>query len=155
MTYYLRQSDIIMRVLEDNCISTVNIPDKLNLYASFNGDDGLAIWDPLSGKVVAEFNEFDEVCRDAVFRDTLFLPGNRVGVNSSEYDHGGHIQIYNLGKDDSEEESLVIDKDLPMTYPGALALSPQKNLLVTEPFPPKWGVYEISMDWNDLKSPEM
>lgn len=84
-----------MRILEDICISTVNIPDKLevaygfdyntvlNLYASFNGDDGLAIWDSLSGKVVAEFNEFDEVFRDAVFRDTLFLPGNRVGVSSS------------------------------------------------------------------------
>ena len=153
----------IMRVLADNCISTVNIPNKLevaygfdyntvlNLYASVNGDDGLAIWDPLSGKVVAEFDEFDEIFRDAVFRDTLFLPGNRVGVSSSEYDHGGHIQIYNLGKDNSEKERFVIDKDLPMTYPGALALSPQKNLLVTEPFPPKWGVYEISMDWNELK----
>lgn len=153
-----------MRVFEDNCISTVNIPNKLdvlysfdyntvlNLYASTNGDDGLAIWDPLSGKIVAEFDDFDEISHDVVFRDTLFLPGNRVGVSSSEYDHGGHIQIYNLGKDNSEEERFVIDKDLPMTYPGALALSPQENLLVTEPFScPEWSVYEISMDWNDLK----
>ena len=153
-----------MRVLEDNCISTVNIPNNLevaygfdyntvlNLYASVNGDDGLAIWDPLSGKVVTEFEFYESFrMRDAVFRDTLFLPGNRVGVSSSEYDHGGYIQIYNLGKDNSEGESFVIDKYLPITYPGALALSPQNNLLVTEPFPPEWGVFEISMDWNDLK----
>lgn len=146
-----------MRVFADNCISTVNVPTQLgnvysfdynivlNLYATVSTDDGLTVWDPLSGEVVTTFEEVGEN-----FRDTLFLPGNRVGLSSSECHHGGCILIYTLGKDNSVAETFEVD-NLPMTYPGAIALSPQKNLLVTEPFSPGWGVHEIAIDWNDLK----
>lgn len=152
-----------MRVFENNCVFIVNIFDKLevvygfdysivlNLYVCFNGDDGFVIWDFLSGKVVVEFDEFDEVFCDVVFCDMLFFLGNCVGVSLLEYDYGGYIQIYNFGKVDFEEESLVIDKDFFMIYFGVFVLFLQKNLFVIELFFFKWGVYEIFMDWNDLK----
>ena len=51
----------------------------LGLYATFNKDGVLSIWNPWSGKVVAQFEDFTgkDVC------DTLFLPGDRLAVSSS------------------------------------------------------------------------
>lgn len=146
-----------MKVVPNNCVTTIKIPRKvesvygvdynpvLGLYATFNYDDGVSVWDPVSGKVLAEFEELGEN-----FRDTLFVPGDRLAVSSSEGNHGGSIQIFTLGKDQSDSDEFEIE-DLPMTYPGALALSPGRNLLVTDAFNSGEGVHEISMDWHNLK----
>jgi len=54
--------------------------------------------------------------------------------------------------EDAKSAKLVIeDKYLTMTYPGAIALSPRGNLLVTEAFSGGEGVYEIIVDWDNSK----
>jgi len=147
-----------MKVVANNCISKIKIPRNvesvhgfdynpvLDLFATFSYDyDGVSVWNPVSGEVVAEFEDLGEN-----FRDTLFLPGDRVGISSSEPHHGGTIEIFSLGKNKSDSGKLEID-DLPVSYPGALALSPEKTLLVTDPFSPGEGVHEILIDWDNLK----
>ena len=138
------------------------------------------MWNPMSGKVVAEFEDLGEN-----FYDALFVPGDHIAVSSSEVHHGGAIEVFNLDKDkcnsaecvreeddveDTEDEDKDEDededenedaksaaeleiegKDLPMTYPGAIALSPMRNLLVTDAFNSGLGVYEIFVDWHNLK----
>ena len=181
-----------LKVIPNNCVSEIKIPRRvrnangvdhnpaLGLYATFNNYfDGVSVWNPMSGKVVAEFEGIGEN-----FRDTLFVPGDRVVVSSSEAHHGGAVQVFNLDKnkcnsaesvkeedddEDTEDEhenedgsadedidaksaALVIeDKYLTMTYPGAIALSPRRNLLVTDAFNGGEGVYEIAIDWDNLK----
>ena len=147
-----------MKVIPNNCVSEIKIPASvetasgvdynpvLGLYATFNYDDGVSVWNPLSGKVVAEFEELGEN-----FRDTLFVPGNRLAISSSEGHHGGIIEICTVGEDKSDSTEFEIDsEDIPVTYPGAIALSPGGNLLVTDAFNSD-GVYEMFMDWHDLK----
>ena len=174
------------KVIPNNCVSEIKIPRRvesangvdynpvLDLYATFNYDGCVSVWNPMSGKVITEFRGFGEN-----FLDMLFVPGNRIAVSSSEAHHGGDIQIFNLEKvqfnsaefvkgekdddEDSDEDSdedededstaeLVIeDEDLPMTYPGAIALSPGGNLLLSDAFNGGEGVYEISIDWDSLK----
>ncbi|XP_078358871.1 uncharacterized protein LOC144643481 [Oculina patagonica] len=174
------------KVIPNNCVSEIKIPRRvesangvdynpvLDLFVTFSYDYGVSLWNPVSGKVVAEFNGFGEN-----FRDTMFVPGNRIAVSSSEAHHGGSVEIFNLGKDkynsaefvkededsgtddeegedeDEDEDStadfVIEDKDLPMTYPGAIALSPGGNLLVTDAFNGGEGVYEIFVDWDNLK----
>ena len=145
-----------MKVLENNSVFNITLPagvetafaadynPVLDLYATVNYDDGVSVWEPLSGKVVAQFE--DGLGEN--FRDVLFLPGDHLGVSSSEAHHGGDIQIFTLGKD--EIGSVEFDKELPIFYPGAFALSPEKNLLVTDALQPD-GVYEIFIDWDNLK----
>ncbi|KAL9983909.1 hypothetical protein ACROYT_G006155, partial [Oculina patagonica] len=169
------------KVIPNNCVSEIKIPTRerstygvdynpvLDLYVTFDYD--VSVWNPVSGEVVAEFTGFGNN-----FCDTMFVPGNRIAVSLSEEHHGGSIEIYNLGsvksnstefvkgdkdnhidneEDDEDEDStaeLVIeDKDLPMTCPGAIALSPGGNLLVTNAFNGGEGVYEIFIDWDNLK----
>ena len=147
-----------MKVIPNNCVSEIKIPASvetasgvdynpvLGLYATFNYDDGVSVWNPLSGKVVAEFEVLAEN-----FRDTLFVPGNCLAISSSEGNHGGIIEICTVGEDKSDSTEFVIDsEDIPVTYPGAIALSPGGNLLVTDSFNSD-GVYEMFMDWHDLK----
>lgn len=151
-----------MKVIANNCVSTIEVPSKidyatgfdynpvLNLFATFNYEDALTLWNPVSGKVVAEWDDYA-----LNNRDTLFLPGDRVAVSSSEGLHGGTMHIFNLafGEDKSEpakleEEELILN----MSYPGAFTLTPTKNLLVTaDPFNFDEGVYEVSMDWDNGK----
>ena len=148
-----------MKVISNKCVSEIKIPDNvkrangvdynpvLGLYATFNYDDDWAsVWNPLNGKVVARFEEMGEN-----FRDTLFLPGNRLAVISSEANHGGSIQLCTFGEDKSISAKLEIDsKDLPVDYPGAVALSPGGNLLLSDAF--SFGdLYEIFIDWDNLK----
>lgn len=174
------------KVIPNNCVSEIKVPTRvrdangvdhnpaLGLYVTFNNYfDGVSVWNPMSGKVVAELGGVGEN-----FCDTLFVPGDRIVVSSSEAHHGGAVQVFSLDKskcnsaesvkeknddedseDDHEDEvedaksaELVIeDKYLTMTYPGAIALSPRKNLLVTDAFNGGEGVYEISIDWDNLK----
>jgi len=147
-----------MKVLTNNCVSKIKVPKTvkkvhgfdynpaLDLFATFNYDDyDVFVWNPVSGQVVAKFKD----CLGEGPRDTLFLPGDRVGVSSSEAHHGGSVEIYTFGKGKSKPAKFEIDKDLPMTYPGFLALSPKKTLLVLSGFGE--GVYEILMDWDNLK----
>lgn len=178
-------------VIPNNCVSEIKIPRRvrsangvdynpaLGLYATFNYNEGVSVWNPKSGKVVAEFEGFGEN-----FRDTLFVPGDRIAVSSSEAHHGGAVEVFNLDKDkcnsaesakedygdedrgdededededqdedeDAKSRELVIeDKYLTMTYPGPIALSPRRNLLVTDAFNGGEGVYEIFVDWDNLK----
>ena len=180
------------KVIPNNCVSEIKIPRRLStangvdynpamgLYATFNNYNVVSVWNPMSGTVVAEFKDIGEN-----FYDTLFVPGDRIAVSSSEVHHGGALEVFNLDKDkcnsaesvkeedddeDTEDEDksededededaesaavaeLVIeDKDLPMTYPGAIALSPRRNLLLTDAFNSGVGVYEIFIDWYNLK----
>ena len=175
------------KVIPNNCVSEIKVPTRvlnangvdhnpaLGLYVTFNNYfDGVSVWNPMSGKVVAEFGGMGEN-----FCDALFVPGNRIVVSSSEVHHGGAVQIFNLDKnkcnsaesvkeDDDEDtedehedegededaksaELVIEDKYLTMTYPGAIALSPRRNLLVTDAFNGGEGVNEISLDWDNLK----
>ena len=154
-----------MKVLQNNCVSSIEIPSKvesahgfdynpvLDLCATFNYYDGVSVWNPITRQVVAEFEGLGEN-----FRDTLFLPGNRVGISSAEYYSGGLIEIYTLGKDKSERFEIDDDSSTGISMPacpGALALSPEKNLLVSDPFTTRnscGGVHEIVMDWDDLEA---
>ena len=149
-----------MNVLENNCVSTIEVPSNvgsaegfdynpvLNLYATFNYENGLSVWEPRSGKVVAQVKHLG-----MNLLDTLFLPGDRVGISSFNYLDRGAIHIFNLSKGQPEPAELVIDEDLPVPNAGALALSPERNLLVTDPVSirPRYGVHEIFMDWDTLK----
>ena len=175
------------RVIPNNCVAEIKIPRRvrsaygvdhnpaLGLYATFNCDEGVSVWNPMSGKVVAEFRGLGEN-----FCDTLFVPGDRIAVSSSEVHHGGVVEVFNLDKDrcdsaesvkkDEEEdddedaegldededaaksaELVIEDKYLTMTYPGAIALSPRKNLLIADAFSSGEGVSEIFIDWDNLK----
>ncbi|KAL9983914.1 hypothetical protein ACROYT_G006160 [Oculina patagonica] len=187
------------KVIPNNCVSEIKIPNieesaeggdyspVLNLYATFNNDKGISVWNPVSGKVVAEFRGFGECFDEITCDDTLFVPGsNHIAVSVTDSHNGGIIHILNLGKiksnsadsednddededdssDDSSEDSdssdnstedstadiEITNKDLPMlTYPVAIALSPGGNLLVADALNGGTGVYEIFIDWDNLK----
>ena len=62
-------------------------------------DHGVFVWNPAGGQVVAKFND----CLGDGPRDTLFLPGDRVGVSSSEARHGRSVEIYTFGKGKSNQ----------------------------------------------------
>ena len=61
-----------MNVLENNCVSTIEVPSNvesaegfdynpvLNLYATFNYKNGLSVWVPRSGKVVAQVKHLEQ-----------------------------------------------------------------------------------------------
>ena len=147
-----------MKVLANNCVSEIKVPESvgnayvvdyspaLGLYASYNNDYGLAVWDSESREVIARVKDVGEN-----FCEALFLPGDRLAVSSSGYYVGGMIDIYTLDEKKSKPAKFTIEgsRDLPISSPGALALSPNKTLLLTEAF--SFGVYELVMDWNDLK----
>lgn len=157
------------KVAASNCVSEIKIPSRvesvdgfdynsvLGLFATFNHDDGLSVWNPVSEQVVAEF---DLLGKD--YHDTLFLPGDRVAVSSSDFEDfnggpGGSLEIFTLGQDKCDLAKFQVE-DLPIDMPGAIALSPNKNLLVTHPYDFHQGVYEIFVDWDNfqiLKSREI
>ena len=76
-----------MKVIANKCVSEIHIPEGirkgngieynpvLDLYVTMSLEDGISVWNPVSGKVVAECDlGFDG------FLDMLLLPGNRIGV---------------------------------------------------------------------------
>ncbi|RMX60256.1 hypothetical protein pdam_00009086 [Pocillopora damicornis] len=148
-----------MRVIPNNCVSEIKYPKSiaradgvdynpvLNLFVTFNYNyDGACVWDSSTGKVLARFDELGEN-----FRDVLFLPGNHLAVSSSEAHHGGCIKICFFEDGKPASVKFVIDsEDLPVDYPGAIALSPGRNLLVSEAFN-GGDLYEVLIDWDNLK----
>ena len=146
-----------MKVLANNCVSTVKIPEGVNsgngvsynavlgLFVTMDFNEGISVGNHVSGEVVAEC----DLGPDGDLNMSL-LPGNRVAVSYSEAHHGGSVEIYSLEKDtfDSSELELKVPS---LTYPGVIALTPQKSLLVAGSVQLDPGLYEIFMDWNSLK----
>ena len=146
-----------MKVLANNCVSEIKVPGSvgkahmvdyspaLGLCATSNNDNGvLAVWDPESRNVIAIFEDVGECC------DTLFVPGDRLAVSSSPLYIGGAVDIYTFDKKESKPAKFTIEGSHDsISLTGALALSPNKTLLLTDAF--GFGVYELVIDWNDLK----
>ena len=127
----------------------VDYNPALGLYATCN-DNGAAVWDSKSREVIARFKDVGEnLC------GVLFLPGDCLAVSSTGYYVGGMIDIYTLDKKKSKPAKFTLEgkRDLPISSPRALALSPNKTLLVANQDIKSWSaaVYELVMDWNDLK----
>ena len=146
-----------MKVLANNCVSTVKIPEGVNsgngvsynpvlgLFVTMDFSKGISVWNHVSGEVMAEC----DLGQDGDLNMSL-LPGNRVAVSCSVLYGGGSVEIYSLEKDtfDSSELELKVPS---LTYPGVIALTPQKSLLVAGSVHLDPGLYEIFMDWNNLK----
>ena len=146
-----------MKVLANNCVSTVKIPEGVNsgngvsynpvlgLFVTMDFNEGISVWNHVSGEVMAEC----DLGPDGDLNMSL-LPGNRVAVSCSEAHHGGSVEIYSLEKDtfDSSELELKVPS---LSYPGVIALTPQKSLLVAGLVQLDPGLYEIFMDWKNLK----
>ncbi|XP_044163082.1 uncharacterized protein [Acropora muricata] len=147
-----------IRVLANNCVSEVKIPKKiegahtvdynpvLGLYATANRERGrVFVWNPVTEEVVASFST---TCDG--FSEAIFLPGDRVGVSASEPNHGGDVEIHTL--DGKKSRCLKIEGDqLPTTYPGPIALSPRKTLLLADAEYNCAEISEIFVDWDNLK----
>ncbi len=174
------------KVIPNNCVSEIKIPRSvgrahgvdynpvLDLYATFDYDERVSLWNPVSGSVVAELRGF------GALHDPLFVPGNRIAVSSSDLYVQRDIKIFDLGQvipnsaefvkgdndsdredegdeeededEDSTAEIIIEDKNFLMPdMPGAIALSPApgRNLLVTDTH--GGCVYEIFIDWDTLK----
>ena len=147
-----------MKVNQNNCVSVINIPEyvakcvcgfdynpALDLYATFSFEDGISVWDPSDGQVVVRFEDSDEI-----LSFLLFLPGNRLAMSSSCPNHGGTIEICTFEEDKSMSDKFEIDsKDLPLDLPGAIALSPGGNILLSGEI---YGdLFEIFIDWANSK----
>ena len=147
-----------IRVLANNCVSEVKIPKKiesahtvdynpvLGLYATVNRDRGrVFVWNPVTEEVVVSFSTTSDG-----FSEAIFLPGDRVGVSASEPNHGGSVKIYSI--DGKKSRRLKIERDqLPTTYPGPIALSPRKTLLLADAEYNCAEISEIFVDWDNLK----
>ena len=146
-----------MKVLANNCVSTVKIPEGVNsgngvsynpvlgLFVTMDFSKGISVWNHVSGEVMAEC----DLGQDGDLNMSL-LPGNRVAVSCSVLYGGGSVEIYSLEKDtfDSSELELKVPS---LRYPGVIALTPQKSLLVAGSVELDPGLYEIFMDWNSFK----
>ena len=146
-----------MKVLANNCVSKVKIPEGVNrgngvsynpvlgLFVTMDFNEGISVWNHVSGEVMAEC----DLGSDGDLNMSL-LPGNRVAVSYSEAHHGGSVEIYSLEKDTFD--SPVLELKVPsLTYPGVIALTPQKSLLVAGSVQLDAGLYETFMDWENLK----
>ncbi|XP_078358872.1 uncharacterized protein LOC144643482 [Oculina patagonica] len=140
------------KVIPNNCVSEIKIPRSvgrahgvdynpvLDLYATFDYDERVSLWNPVSGSVVAELRGF------GALHDPLFVPGDN---DSDREDEGDEEEDED---EDSTPEIVIEDKDFLMAdMPGAIALSPApgRNLLVTDTH--GGCVYEIFIDWDTLK----
>ena len=117
----------------------------LDLYATIDYKDGISVWSPVSGKAMAEC----DLGSDGNLH-MLFLPGDRIAISYSEVHHGGTVEIYSLDTDTFDSSELEIKVPF-LTYPGALALSPERNILVAGSVGIDSGLCEICMDWENLK----
>lgn len=146
----------------------------LGLYVIFNNYfDGVLVWNLMSGKVVVELGGVGEN-----FCDMLFVLGDCIVVSLLEVYYGGVVQVFSFDKskcnlvefvkeknddedleDDYEDEvedvklvELVIeDKYFMMIYLGVIVLFLRKNFFVIDVFNGGEGVYEIFIDWDNLK----
>ncbi|XP_073248906.1 uncharacterized protein [Porites lutea] len=146
-----------MKVLANNCVSTVKIPEGVNsgngvsynpvlgLFVTMDFNEGISVWNHVSGGKMAEC----DLGQDGDLNMSL-LPGNRVAVSCSVLYNGGSVKIYSLEKDTFDFSELEL-KVPSLTYPGVIALTPQKSLLVAGSVQLDPGLYEIFMDWNSLK----
>ena len=112
-----------MKVLANNCVSTVKIPEGVNsgngvsynpvlgLFVTMDFRKGISVWNHVSGEVMAEC----DLGPDGDLNMSL-LPGNRVAVSYSELYNGGLVKIYSLEKDtfDSSELELKVPS---LSYP--------------------------------------
>ena len=133
---YQRNISGNMKVLANNCVSTVKIPEGVNsgdgvsynpvlgLFVTMDFGKGISVWNHVSGEVTAEC----DLGPDGDLNMSL-LPGNRVAVSYSELYNEGSVEIYSLEKEtfDSSELELKVPS---LSYPGVIALTPQKSLLV-------------------------
>ena len=149
-----------MKVLANNCVSTVKIPEGVNsgngvsynpvlgLFVTVDFNEGISVWNHVSGEVMAECDLRSD------FKVSL-LPGNRVALSyqSGSY-YEGLVEIYSLEKDTFDFCELEL-KMPSSTDPGVIALTPQKSLLVASSVQLDPVLYEIFMDWNNLKVVKM
>ena len=147
-----------IRVLANNCVSEIKIPNKIEgshtvdynpvrgLYATVNRDRGrVFVWNPVTEEVVTSLSTTSDG-----FSGAIFLPGDRVGVSASEPNHGGNVKIYPL--DGKKSSRLKIEGDqLGTTYPGPIALSPRKTLLLADAEYKCTEISEIFVDWDNLE----
>ena len=150
-----------MKVISNNCVSEIKVPERLGkaysvdynpalgLYATADLENGVAVWDPESRKVIAIFEHVNELYYP------LFLPGDRLAVSYHRLFIEGAVDIYTFDKKKSKPAKFTIKRSpgLPISSPRALALSPNNTLLLANQDVRSWsdGVYELVMDWNDLK----
>ena len=148
-----------VRVLANNCVSQIKIPKRIEgahatvgynpvrgLYATANRDLGrVFVWHTVTKKVVASISTTCDGHSEAIF-----LPGDHVGVSACEANHGGSVNICTLrGK---KSRRLKIEGDqLPTTYPGPMALSPRKTLLLADVAHNCSQIFEIFVDWDNLR----
>ena len=83
-----------MNVLANNCVSKISVPKGahsgngvaynpvLSLFVTMDLCNGISVWDPMKGKVMAKHN----LGQDGQL-DMLILPGNRIAVSYSEGNH--------------------------------------------------------------------
>ena len=118
----------------------------LGLYATVNRERGrVSVWNPVTKEVVASLST---TCDG--FSGAIFLPEDRVGVSASSTDHGGDVEIHTL--DGKKSRPLKIEEDqLHTTYPGPIALSPRKTLLLADLEDNCREIVEIFVDWDNLK----
>ena len=147
-----------MKVLANNCVSKVKIPKGVNrgngvsynavlgLFVTVDFYEGISVWNHVSGEVMAECDLRSD------FKVSL-LPGNRVALSyqSGSY-YEGSVEIHSLEKDTFDFFELEL-KMPSSTDPGVIALimTPQKSLLVASSVQLDPVLYEIFMDWNNLK----
>ncbi|XP_029185653.2 uncharacterized protein LOC114953548 [Acropora millepora] len=147
-----------IRVLTNNCVSEIKVPKDvesahtvdynpvLGLYATVNRECGrVFVWNPVSEEVVASLST---TCDG--FSGAIFLPGDRVGVSASETHHGGDVEIHTL--DGKKSRCLKMEGDqLHTTYPGPIALSPRKTLLLADVEDNCREIVEVFVDCDNLK----
>ena len=146
-----------IRVLSNNCVSEIKVPKDVEsahtvdynpvsgLYATVNRDRGrVFVWNPVTEKVVSSIST---TCDG--FSEAIFLPGDRVGVSASTTHHGGSVEIYTLHGEKSRGLNIEGDQ-VRTTYPGPIALSPRKTLLLADVEDNCREIVEIFVDWDNL-----
>lgn len=145
-----------MVFLQDNCIATYKLPkeagsainidysSELDLFASLDVDEGVFLWNPQNQKVVANIEkDWDGMC------DVLFLPNNFLAISEGEGNHGSDIRFVSL-EDIEELVSFEIDdRELPLDYPGSLALCADGDLLISEIYGTE--ISKIHVDFVNMK----
>ena len=151
-----------MKVLANNCVSKIKFPKGkgvnrgngvsynpvLGLFVTVDFYEGVSVWNHVSGEVMAE-------CDPKTGFSVSLLPGNRVALSYESGPHyTGSVEIHSLEKDtfDFFELELKVPSSID---PGVIALTPQKSLLVASSVQVDPVLYEVLMDWNNLKVVKM
>lgn len=150
-----------MKVLANNCVSTIAVPNKtklhtghkvaynpiLNLFVTMNCDEGISVWNPITGKVI----ELTDLGADGCL-DMVIARENHVAMSYSEGNHGGVVYVYsleNLSEDLERKPVLEIESSSLPSHPGMIALSPRNSLLIVDGMLDFGDViYDIFVDWK-------